>query len=117
MRFALPLTALWLVAPAAAETLPATEAAQTIVRVTPSEAATLLDRASCRDRIHQVRDERGLPRLERDTASPGEPLLIAAVDHRIDGCSVMVVYSDTSDVRPVPTMPEGPPRLQRIPAR
>jgi hypothetical protein len=31
---------------------------------------------ACRDRIHLVRQERGLPMLQRDTANPEEPLLI-----------------------------------------
>ena len=57
----------------------------------------------CRDKIHQVRAERDLPWVDRGTAvDPEQPLLIAAVDHRIDGCSVMVMRDDTSDVRPLP---------------
>ena len=70
----------------------------------------------CRDRIQQVRDERGLPALDRRTASPDEPLLIAAVDQRIGGCSVMVMRNDLSDVRPLPTQ-DGPPRMQRMPGQ
>ena len=69
----------------------------------------------CRDRIEQVREENGQPALRRETADPERPLLIAAVDHRIDGCSVMVMRHDTSDVRPVPEAPDGP--VQMIPAR
>ena len=68
----------------------------------------------CRDRIYQVREERGLPRLQRDSSNGEEALLIAAVDQRLDGCSVMVMKHDTSDIRPLPR-PEGPPRL--IPLR
>ena len=71
----------------------------------------------CRDRIQEVRDERGLPKLEREVASPDEPPFIAAVDKRIDGCSVMVMRNNTSDVRPLPALPEGPPRVQRIPGQ
>ncbi len=67
----------------------------------------------CRDRIQLVRQQRGLPKLQRDTASPDEPLMIAAVDHRIDGCSVMVMRSNTADVRPIPK--PGTERMQRIP--
>jgi len=70
--------------------------------------------AVCRDRIHEVREERGLPSLDSESAPPDEDLLIAAVDHRIDGCSVLVMRNDTSDVRPLPALP-GPPRVQRIP--
>jgi hypothetical protein len=48
--------------------------------------------------------------VDRRTAiDPDRPLLIAAVDHRIDGCSVMVMRDDTSDVR---TLPE--PREHRL---
>ena len=73
-------------------------------------------RVPCRDTIHQVREERALPRLQREPAAPGEPMLIAAVDHRIDGCSVLVMYNDTSDVRPLPALRDGPVQLERIPA-
>ncbi len=76
----------------------------------------LHDERVCRDRIQQIRDERGLPKLDRDNATSDEPLLIAAVDQRIGGCSVMVMRNDTSDIRPVPTE-EGSPRLQRLPGQ
>jgi hypothetical protein len=72
-------------------------------------------RENCRDRIVLVREERGLPKLERDTASPDEPLMIAAVDKRIDGCAVMVMHGNTSDVRPLPEFQEGQGQL--MPAR
>jgi hypothetical protein len=67
--------------------------------------------AVCRDRIEAVRDERGLPKLERDNAVPDEPLFIAAVDKRIGGCAVMVMRNNTSDIRPLPKFEDGPPRL------
>lgn len=73
------------------------------------------DKAVCRDTIEQVREENGQPALRKETADPDAPLLIAAVDHRIDGCSVMVMRNDTSDVRPLPQPAEGPVEL--IPAR
>ena len=72
-------------------------------------------RENCRDRIELVREERGLPKLVRDSASPDEALLIAAVDKRVDGCSVMVMRHDTSDIRPLPEFKEGPAQLR--PAR
>jgi len=72
------------------------------------------DSTVCHDRIHQVRDNRGLPELQRKQASPEEPLLIAAVDHQINGCSVLVMRNDTSDIRPIPALPKDP---QLIPAR
>lgn len=56
----------------------------------------------CRDRIQQVRQANGQPLLKRETANQNETLLIAAVDQRIDGCSVMVMHNDTSDLRPLP---------------
>lgn len=71
--------------------------------------------AVCRDQIHEARDERGLPKLEDKPASAEDPLFIAAVDKRLGGCSVLVMRNDTSDIRPLPAMPEGPPRVQRIP--
>jgi len=70
--------------------------------------------AACRDRIELVRQERGLPKLQRDTATADEPLLIAAVDKRIDGCAVMVMREDLADVRPLPA-PESGPLLRRVP--
>ncbi|MEZ5682474.1 MAG: hypothetical protein R3E14_14385 [Erythrobacter sp.] len=61
------------------------------------------DEAICRDKIHQVRAAANLPRLDRGTAARREEgYLIAAVDTRIDGCSVMVMRNDTSDIRPLP---------------
>jgi hypothetical protein len=71
--------------------------------------------AVCRDRISQVREERGLPKLDRRAAAPDQPYLIAAVDKRIDGCSVMVMRNDTSDVRPLPVAPGA--RAELLPAR
>ncbi len=68
--------------------------------------------AVCRDRIHEVRRELGKPALERD-AAPADPLLIAAVDKRIDGCSVLVMRNDTSDIRPLP----APQEHRMMPAR
>lgn len=55
----------------------------------------------CRDSIHQVRRELGKPALQRDSSST-DGLLIAAVDKRIGGCSVLVMRDDTSDFRPLP---------------
>lgn len=70
-----------------------------------------LHEAACRDRITLTRAERGLPMLQRDTASPDRPLLIAALDHRIDGCGVLVMRADTNDIRPVPAVPDDQPLL------
>jgi hypothetical protein len=70
---------------------------------------------NCRGRIERVRQKRGLPQLRRDSASPEEPLLIAALDKRIDGCAVLVMRHDAGDVRPLSPFQEGPARLR--PAR
>ena len=67
----------------------------------------------CRDRIEQVRTEAGKPRLEREPASSDAPLLMYAVDHRVDGCGVLVPVSDPTDLRQAPE----PGRPAIIPAR
>jgi hypothetical protein len=113
IRTGLPLIALVLTAGASAESIAAPQAVPP--EPVPGALAAQADRQTvCRDRIHMVRQERGLPTLQRDTASPDEPLFIAAVDRRIDGCSVMVMRNDLSDVRPLPEV-SGPGRM--IPAR
>ena len=116
MRIVAPLIALVLTT-AAAPPQTDTEARseneeQNEARVVEIDPAT--GKAICRDRIQQVRVERGLPWIDRGTAvDPDQPLLIATVDHRIDGCSVMVMRDNTSDVRPLPE-----PRKHRLmPAR
>jgi hypothetical protein len=113
MRVALPLIALLLTTGASAENIAAPQVVPP--EPVPGAFAAQADRQTvCRDRIHMVRHERGLPMLQRDTASPDEPLFIAAVDKRIEGCSVMVMRNDLSDVRPLPEY-AGPGRM--IPAR
>jgi hypothetical protein len=115
MRVVLPLIVLTLATGALAESpgapppVPPEPVPGTLSAATDSEVV-------CSDRIHEVRQERGLPKLQRDTASLDEPLLIAAVDHRIGGCSVLVLRNNTADVRPIPA-PDGEPRVQRIPAQ
>ena len=112
MRVAFPLIALMLTTGASAETLGAPQAVPP--EPVPGAMTAQADpKTVCRDRIHMVRQERGLPMLQRDTATPDEPLMIAAVDRRIDGCSVMVMHGNLADVRPLPAI-EGPARLQRV---
>ncbi|MBO0750226.1 MAG: hypothetical protein J2O44_07345 [Porphyrobacter sp.] len=65
----------------------------------------------CRDRIEQVREERGLPKLKREDTGSDKPLLIAAVDKRIGGCEVLVMRNNLSDIRPLPE-PAGPARMR-----
>ncbi len=92
-------------APSAAERSPGT--------VIQAPGAGPRDGKPCRDTLQMVRAEGGLPSLDRENARPGEELLIAAVDQRIDGCSYMVMRNDTADVRAVPTAP-GTPEVRRI---
>jgi hypothetical protein len=114
MRIVLPLLALLSPAMTLAADTPAPAETES-VRPTVRELKGPPEPANCRDRIHAVREERSLPKLERDTASPDEPLFIAAVDKRIGGCSVLVMRQNLSDVRPLPALPQVPPRL--MPAR
>lgn len=67
---------------------------------------------NCGDRIERVREELDQPKLQQETASPDKPLLIKAVDKRIDGCAVMQMHNDINDLRPLPSRTSGPPRLQ-----
>ena len=125
MRIVIPFVALLFLGAAAAAEIPsATTQAPALAPNSTVEAGPLVrfDRGvpasdesrSCRDRIQTAREERGLPILERKTASPEEPLFIAAVDKRIDCCSVLVMRNNTSDIRPLPTV-EGDGKL--TPAR
>jgi len=73
------------------------------------------DHERCAERITQVREAAGQPRLDRRPAQPGGGYLIAAVDKRVDGCAVMQMHRRIDDLRPVPDPQLGPVRLQ--PAR
>jgi hypothetical protein len=73
--------------------------------------------AVCRDRIEKAREERGLPKLRGDKASPDEPLFIAAVDKRIGGCSVLVMRNNLSDIRPLSKFRDAPVRLTPLKAQ
>jgi hypothetical protein len=68
-------------------------------------------RANCRGHILATRDELGLPKLPDDDAKAGDPLFIAAVDKMIDGCEVLVMRDDTSDIRPLPQFQDGPGKV------
>jgi hypothetical protein len=108
MRVVLPLIALLLTTSANARELAQVQPGLPTVRVIGQSDAT----AVCRDRIQEVRRELGQPTLDRD-ATPQDPLLIAAVDKRVGGCSVMVMRNDTSDIRPLP----APAEHRLMPAR
>lgn len=69
--------------------------------------------ANCRDTIQQVRADRGLPLLDRGNARADEALLVAAVDQRVGGCSVLVMRNDTGDIRPLP-QPSTDGKLQPV---
>ena len=69
----------------------------------------------CERTIERVRAERDLPLLRRKPAAPEKPYLMSAVDMTIDGCPVLVMHSDKSDIRPVPETANEPIGL--IPAR
>jgi hypothetical protein len=71
-------------------------------------------RRNCRGRIEAVRAERGLPKLQRDNAIPDEPLKILAVDKIIDGCEVLVMKNNTTDIRPLPDYSDRPARMQPL---
>jgi hypothetical protein len=114
MRVFLPLFALPLAAGAAAEPVDLTPGPARIATTGDSSQSAPEGRVICRDTVEQVRAQRGLPLL-RENAAPDEPLMIAAVDHRINGCAVMVMYGNTSDVRPLPAPRDGAPLLERIP--
>lgn len=68
---------------------------------------------NCRDRIEWVREEMGQPKFEREPASPDKPLMMYAVDHRVDGCGVLVPVANPADIRQAPE----PGRPEVIPAR
>ncbi len=112
MRAVLPLIALLLTTgaglPQTVQIQPTPGEVQIPAPAIGSESSTSV----CRDRIQEVRRELGKPDLDRDTLSQ-DPLLIAAVDKRIGGCSVMVMRDDTSDIRPLP----GPAEHRLMPAK
>lgn len=77
-------------------------------------SAAEADEIICRDRIHEVREANGQARLDKEPEDGEDGVLIAAVDHRVEGCSVMVMRNDTSDIRPIPKASD---QVERIPLR
>jgi hypothetical protein len=73
-----------------------------------------LSSRNCGERIQQVRDASGQPALDKAPATTSEGYLINAVDMRVDGCAVMQMKGNVSDLRPLPAA-TGPDGLQ--PAR
>jgi hypothetical protein len=88
-------------------------AAASAIPATPAHSSER--RAACRDTITQVREQSGLPKLERGVSRPGKGLLIAAVDKRIDDCRVLVMARDTRDIRREPE--PGDRKARWLPAR
>ncbi|MBV7259971.1 hypothetical protein [Erythrobacter crassostreae] len=70
-------------------------------------------RRACRDRLTTAQDDAPRPVIEPDTASADKPLLIYAVDHRSEGCSLIVMKGNPDDVRQLPELPSDKPLLQR----
>jgi hypothetical protein len=107
---ALPLAALALTAANAPQIVDAeADVPDADLSATSAEA---LDQATCRDRITHAREASGQPPLlQRQPASPDKPHGIYAVDRQQDGCSVMVMMGDRSDIRPLPAPVEGPVRI------
>jgi hypothetical protein len=68
-------------------------------------------KVNCRGRIVAARADLGLPKLPDDGAKAGEPLFIAAVAREIDGCEVLVMRDNTSDIRPLPQFADGPGKM------
>ncbi len=62
----------------------------------------------CHDRIQKARAAAGKPELAPAPADPDNPLLMYAVDTRIDGCGVMVPVANPAAWRqsPLPGKPE-----------
>lgn len=85
----------------------------------PAQPWTSVDQAErardCRDRIEKVRAAAGKPELERGPADPDKPLLMYAVDKRLDNCGVIVPVADPTDLRqsPEPGRPEVIPAVPR----
>jgi hypothetical protein len=114
MRAIVSLIALLVATGATAPQPPAPAPEGNRLDLPPVKIEPTTGKAVCRETIQEVREERGLPRIDRGTApEPDQPLLIAAVDRTIDGCSVLVMRDDTSDVRPVP----GPQEHRLMPAK
>ena len=62
------------------------------------------ERLRCQKAIEQARGEPVEPELERGPATGDDGVMIAAVDKRIDGCAVLVMHHDKSDLRPAPSV-------------
>jgi hypothetical protein len=121
MRTILTLSALVLGVGASAAPPPALDAAPalktpapwltspSVFKVSPEKKDQA--QANCRGKIVTTRAELGLPKLPDADAKAGDPLFIAAVDRMIDGCEVLVMRDNTSDIRPLPQFEDGPGKM------
>ena len=66
----------------------------------------------CADVIREVRDATGTQVLQRGPVTGAEGHMIAAVDKRVDGCSVMQMHGNVNDLRPLPEIGDEDFRLQ-----
>jgi len=71
-----------------------------------------IKRARCEEQIRKVRSDAGQPEIEREPADAENPLMLAAAHQTIEDCPVLVMKHDTSDIRPVPDLREGPVRIE-----
>ena len=90
-------------APEASETLSSAMPSYRRPAAASGDLKDFVERTTCRDKIEYTRAASGQPPLpDREAADAGEPLLYKAVDRDVDGCDVLVMADDTSDIRPVP---------------
>ena len=83
--------------------LPAMPGYQRPATLASGDLKDFVERTTCRDRIEQTRAASGQPPLlDREAADNAEPLLYKAVDRDVDGCDILVMADDTTDIRPVP---------------
>lgn len=68
---------------------------------------------NCKVVIERARAEAGLPESEDSSQTEKEPLLIKAVDRKIDNCSVLVMSNNPQDFRPLPPK-QSEAKLQKI---
>lgn len=66
----------------------------------------------CRETVREVRAEAGLPLLRGDERDASAPVMMAAVDRRVDDCAVIQVHGNPEDIRPLPA--EGEARMMPV---
>lgn len=70
------------------------------------------DQRVCQDSLSTAQDQAQesveLPSVKPERMSPDKPHLIYAVDHRQNGCSMMVMKNIPRGIRPLPDKPASP---------